>query len=137
MRVPYQKGDLGFCIPADAVLAGVSGMGGGVANLSLPANLSALVFMPIGNKNWSSVDSNAVVLYGPNGCVLTTVAKGASLTLTDDGVVIKVGSTTYTIDATAIHVPSSADVLVGTISSKTHVHTNVQTGSSESGPPAT
>src|SRR6202043_2402266 len=41
------------------------------ADLSLPGNLSALVFIPVGNTGFSDTDDpNAYVLYGPDGVIL-------------------------------------------------------------------
>lgn len=67
-RPPTQVGDKGFVISADAYLGGMSGLGGGVANLVQQGNLATLVFVPIGNKNWApSPDGAAYVIYGRNG----------------------------------------------------------------------
>lgn len=83
VRLPIKAGTLGFVIPADAYLGGMSGLGGGTADLSQPANLSALVWSPIGNKNWTaSDDEDAVVIYGPDGAILRNVAKTAVLKVT-------------------------------------------------------
>ncbi|EDA9948475.1 hypothetical protein A6J17_24945, partial [Salmonella enterica] len=67
IRYPMQKGDKGIVIPADAYLGGVSGLGGGTADLTPPANLSALVFLPISNTEWENVDGQVLTLYGPEG----------------------------------------------------------------------
>jgi len=45
-------------------------------------NLANLVFFPIGNKNWSAVDTQAVTIYGPNGVVLRDTNSGSVITLT-------------------------------------------------------
>jgi len=82
IRLPIQVGDKGVTFPADARLGGISGLGGGTADLSVPANLSALVFMPVSNQNWAPVtDPNKVVLYGPNGGVLMSSDASVSLTM--------------------------------------------------------
>lgn len=73
IRFPTQVGDKGIVLPADVSLGGISGLGMGTAALALQANLSALVFLPIANKNWSpSENPNAIVLYGPDGGILRT-----------------------------------------------------------------
>ena len=46
IRYPMQPGDKGIVIPADTYIGGVSGQGGGIADMTPPANLSALVFLP-------------------------------------------------------------------------------------------
>lgn len=108
VRYPIQPGCLGFVVPADAYLGGVSGLGGGSADLKPRANLSTLVFFPIGNKNWSQTDDpNKLVLYGPDGVVIRDLAKKNTLT---------VGSTEVTLDLTAgslvITVPNGQNVTI-------------------------
>jgi hypothetical protein len=89
IRYPVQIGDAGVVFPADAYLGGVSGLGGGVADLTIPANLSALVFFPVANKAWSAPDNaNAVVIYGPDGVVLRDSGAACKLVLTPSGVTI-------------------------------------------------
>lgn len=89
IRYPTQVGDKGFVIPADAYLGGMSGLGGGIADLALLANLSALVFVPIGNSNWTATDDpNATVIYGPNGVVLRTQDSSVKIVLTPSGIAI-------------------------------------------------
>jgi len=89
VRIPIQVGDTGMVMPADADLGGVDGLGHGTADLTTPANLSALVFVPVASKNWSaSEDPNAVVIYGPDGVVLRDAGKKTTLTLTPTGIVI-------------------------------------------------
>jgi hypothetical protein len=70
-RHPYQKGDMGFVLAPDMILSAMSGLGPSTApGLSRPGNLSTLVFMPIGNANWTPTDDpNAKVSYGPTGTV--------------------------------------------------------------------
>jgi hypothetical protein len=108
VRYPIQKGDKGTVIPFDAYLGGMSGLGGGVADLTQRANLSSLVFLPIGNKLWTSVDPNAVTIYGPNGVVLRDTGSDSIITLTPGSITIvapnqiqlKTGATTMTLTPT-------------------------------------
>lgn len=87
IRYPTQVGDLGVCFPADAYLGGVTGLGTGQASLIRRANLSTLVFFPVGNKNWAApTDPNAIELYGPNGAILKDSAGHTIVTLTPSGV---------------------------------------------------
>ena len=93
IRFPTQIGDKGLVFPADVYLGGVSGLGGGTADLSIPANLSALVFFPIGNKGWSTTDNpNAVVIYGPDGAIIRTKDSTCKITLSSTGVVVTLPS---------------------------------------------
>jgi hypothetical protein len=88
IRYPIQPGDKGLAIPGDAYLGGMSGLGGGVADLTQRANLSTLTFLPIGNTDWSEVDPNAVTIYGPNGVVLRDTGSGSIFTLTPTSIAI-------------------------------------------------
>lgn len=82
IRLPIQPGCLGWVMSADAYLGGMSGLGGGVADLSMRPNLSMLVWSPIGNANWTaSEDPNKLVLYGPNGAILRTLDKSVGITV--------------------------------------------------------
>jgi hypothetical protein len=93
VRCPTQVGDKGFVVAADAYLGGVSGLGGGTADLTLPANLSALVFVPVGNKTWPApIDPNALELWGPAGVILRNGDQTCVVKLTADGVEITLPS---------------------------------------------
>jgi hypothetical protein len=85
IRYPTQPGDTGVVIPFDARLGGITGLGAGVASLVQPANLGALVFMPIANSNWDApADANKLVLYGPDGAVIHSKTNPAvNITVTD------------------------------------------------------
>lgn len=119
VRPPIQPGCKGVVIAADAYLGGMSGIGGGVADLTPRANLTALIFSPIGNSGWTTVDGNAVVIYGPNGVVLKSQDGATTLTLTPGG----------------IHVQTTGDFTVNTISILHHVHKDTQPGGGLSGQP--
>lgn len=103
MRVPLQPGDPGVAIPSDAMLAGVSGLSSGVADLALQANLSALVFVPISNKGWFAVDGNTLVLYGPDGVLIRDMTDATkSVALTASGITLAFGANRVKVDATGI-----------------------------------
>jgi hypothetical protein len=105
IRYPMQPGDKGIVIPADTYLGGVSGQGGGVADLTPPANLSALVYLPISNTEWEAVDGNVVTIYGPEGVTIRDQGSNTTFLLTPDSVTIAavdlfkvtVGSTVLTL----------------------------------------
>ncbi len=63
-RAPLKQGDKGMVLSCDASIAGVCGLSSETADLSVPPNLSALTFFPIGNKNWQSVDADMYVITG-------------------------------------------------------------------------
>ncbi|EML4687393.1 hypothetical protein U4W25_06140 [Citrobacter amalonaticus] len=105
IRYPMQPGDKGIVIPGDTYLGGVSGQGGGTADLTPPANLSALVFLPISNTEWESVDGNVVTIYGPEGVTIRDSGSNTTFLLTPDSISIvtpghfkvTVGSTVFTL----------------------------------------
>jgi hypothetical protein len=141
VRYPIQSGDLGYATTADAYLGGISGLGGGVADETLRANLSTLVWVPIGNESWSEVDPNAVTIYGPNGVVLRDSDNNTSSTLTPDGISdsaketyeITAGtSITLTVGSHSIVIASSGITIDGKVF-LTHEHTNVTTGTVNTG----
>lgn len=70
VRIPLQPGDKGILVPCEASIFGVSGMSTNVADLTTPANLSSLMFVPIGNKKWKSVDGKMLVLTGMSDVII-------------------------------------------------------------------
>lgn len=103
IRYPTQVGDKGVVMSADYYIGGISGLGGGVADLTPVANLAALIFFPIANTNWSPTeDPDKIVLYGPNGGVLRTANKLNSITVSNTGISI-VSDTQIIIKAPAIN----------------------------------
>jgi len=102
VRLPVQVGDYGIVMAADTRLGGISGLGLGKAPLTHASNLGALVFMPIGNKNWTAVDPNAVNINAPNGAVIRDTNNKCVITLTPTGVVTTIGGTTFTINGTSV-----------------------------------
>ncbi|MBL0907801.1 hypothetical protein G5645_07305 [Pectobacterium carotovorum] len=88
IRYPMQSGDKGIVIPADAYLGGVSGQGGGVADLTPPANLSALVFLPISNTEWDGVDGKVLTMYGPEGVTIRDAGSNTTFLLTPQSITI-------------------------------------------------
>lgn len=102
VRYPLQVGDKGLAISSDHYLGGQSGLGDGTADLSRRSNLSTMTFFPVGQKSFTTVDGNAVVMTAPNGVVLTEDSNNVSATLTPSGFVIKVGGMTATFSATGL-----------------------------------
>lgn len=89
LRIPIQVGDTGVVVPADADLGGIDGLGHGTADLTMPGNLSALVFVPVASKAWTAPDDpNAVVIYGPDGVILRDTNSKTKVTLTAGGIVV-------------------------------------------------
>lgn len=87
IRYPIQVGCLGGCLAFDTFMGQITGQGSGVANTTRRANLSTLMFVPMGNVNWTATDdANSVVIYGPNGVILRDSDSKTVVTLTPDGV---------------------------------------------------
>lgn len=115
VRLPVQVGDFGMCISANARLGGVNGLGQGLAPLGLPFNLGALVYVPIGNTNWESVDPNAVNINAPNGAVIRDTGNNCVITLTPTGVTLVVGSTNISVSGTEVDITANTIALNGVI----------------------
>lgn len=137
IRYPIRKGDKGFVVAADASLAQLAGLGAGVANLTPPGNLSALVFLPFGSTAWSATpDPDAVVLYGPNGVQLRDTGNASNITLTPRGIVIT--TSTVTVNANVVingAVMASGEVTGNGITLSGHVHGGVVPGGSDTSGP--
>ena len=145
VRLPIQIGDIGVAVPASVYLGGASGLGGGVATLYQRGNLSSLIWQPIGNKNWTAVNADYVVVQGPNGvqlqdlsgAVVATFDKSSGVSVTfgsgsivmnSSGVTVSFGSHSAVIDASGITLDG--------ILWDTHYHTGVTTGGGVTGGPA-
>jgi len=144
IRMPTQVGDMGVTLPADAYLGGVSGLGGGTANLTRPGNLSSLVFVPVSSKASGPIDQNAAQIQGPNGAIIrTTTGTESQIVTSQSGTTMTFGSNTITLNTSGITLTgggktvtiNSSGVTIDGILFETHVHSGVQTGASNSGPP--
>lgn len=155
--LPVQIGDKGYTAPADAYMGGVSGLGGGVASLATPANLSALIFTPVSNSNWSVPNANQRVVQGPDGALIRDQQNRASINLTPAAITCTIGDTTFVLTSSGITATTATftmngnlvvtgtiaasgditapDVVAGSISGKTHEHGGVTTGSGNTGAP--
>lgn len=127
IRYPYQKGDMGVTVAADAYLGQMSGLGSGTADLREPPNLGALVFLPVGNQDWTPPeDTQALICYGPNGVILRDKGKLVTFTLTPQGIVIDLhGNGNVTIQNGDLHVTGAIIAGFGTgdqVGVQTHTH---------------
>lgn len=165
IQVPIQSGCKGVAFPADARIGGMSGLGSGTATLAQIANLSALVFFPIGNSSWAAPDDpDKLTLWGPDGAILRgpsktgprveVTADGVSLIMNDSvqilmtaaGTVIKgplviegavsgVPGGGGTINFGSADVTTTGNVTSQSINLRTHTHGGVQTGGGNTGAP--
>lgn len=137
IRWPVQVNDLGVCIPMDFGIGGVSGLGlAGATDSTRPGNLSALVWVPIGNKNWTQPpgsDANTLALYGHLASLLLDSLSGnSSIKLTATGITMAFGSGSITLDSTGVTIAfggksiviNSSGVTIDGILWDTHEHTN-------------
>ncbi|OZA75781.1 MAG: hypothetical protein B7X71_10590 [Polynucleobacter sp. 39-46-10] len=141
IRMPTQVGDAGITVPADALLGGIAGLGGGVPKItSKPANLTALVFMPVSTSGSPPSDQNAAIAQGPNGFIgQTTTGTPSSVKSDTSGTTMTFGSNTAKLDSTGFHVTigsytvsiTSAGMSINGISFDTHVHGGVTAGTSD------
>ena len=103
LRAPTQVGDKGMVVPCDLYLGGMSGLGGGVADLTQPSNLGALAWIPVSNSSWSAPsDPNKAFVNGPDGVIIQ-----------DEN-----GNTIITVDKTTgvtIKVPLGMSVTINTL----------------------
>lgn len=114
IRYPMQPGDKGIVIPADTYIGGVSGQGGGTADMTPPANLSALVFLPISNTEWQGVNGQVVTVYGPEGVTLRDSGSNTTFLLKPDSIAISTpDSFTVTVGGTVFSLTGSKWSLSG------------------------
>lgn len=91
IRYPTQVGDKGVVISIDTYLGGISGLGGGVADLAVRGNLSALIFLPVASTDWfTTPDAEAVVVYGPNGVILRDTKGDTTVVVTKESITLTV-----------------------------------------------
>lgn len=98
IRLPVQVGDTGIAISASVRIGGITGLGTGLAPLSPASNLGALVFLPVSNVNWDTLDPDAVVINAPNGSIIRTEDGKAIVTVAKDKITVAYGSTTMVVN---------------------------------------
>lgn len=163
VRLPVQKGLKGAVIAFDAYLGGMSGLGGGTADLSPRPNLANLAFVPLGNSAWApSENPNALVLYGPDGVIIRDAAKKIVLTITPEKAELDLpAGIPFTINGNVIvngnfqlsgaienqtggtyagDIKTAGNIIAGIggadqVGLKTHVHAGVQPGGGSTNPP--
>jgi hypothetical protein len=130
LRLPFRAGAKGMTISADAYLGGMSGQGGGTADLTQQGNLATSAWSPVGSTDWPSVDPNTTVIVGESGGVLIKDSEigSSTLAITGSSITLSAGGHTVVINATGVVIDGKIFLL--------HEHTLVQTGTSDSGPVA-
>lgn len=108
IRYPIQPGDLGIAIAIPVYIGAVSGLGPDIpAQIGpLTANLSALVWLPCGNQNWTaSPNPNAIVVYGPEGVILQDKAGSSpdfSVTVNSSGITFQGAGHTVVLNSSGL-----------------------------------
>lgn len=126
--IPIQIGDRGFAVPASTYMGGVSGLGGGVANLTQRANLSTLVFVPVSNNSWTAPggDANKRVVQGPTGVFLQDMGGKGMIEIDEgNGITLSFGGHSIVINSTGVIIDGRVFL--------SHMHTGVQSGASDTG----
>ena len=137
VRLPIRVGDYGLAISADVTIGKITGLGSFGATLTEAGNLSAMVFLPVGNVNWTAFDSNSLILYSvSNGALIaistdtiTLQENGKKIVLSSSGVAIT-GNVTINGSLTV-----TGDVVGNGISLDNHKHSGVTIGSGQTGGP--
>lgn len=129
--IPVQVGDQGVAVPIDVYQGGVSGLGGGTADLSRRANLSSLRYVPIANSSWKPAggDGGVRIIQGPSGVRLQD-SKGKTILVVDgDGHVTVTGDLRVSGEVIANYGGEASVAL------STHKHDHVQPGTGDTGSP--
>lgn len=80
IRQPFRAGDGGVVFPSSTAIGAVTGQGSGTPSLTAPVgNLSALMFFPVGNKNWFETDPAALTLYSTEECQVQITPAGVTV----------------------------------------------------------
>lgn len=129
VREPFQVGEPGMTVSADAYMGGMSGRGGGTADLTQRGNLATSAWAAVGNTSWPTVDKDTLVLTGgPSGVLIRdSETAHATITLTTSEIFMSCGGHTIRINSTGVIIDGRVFL--------DHVHKDTQPGSGDSGPP--
>ena len=127
-RAPYQVGEKGGTITFDAYMGGMSGLGGGTADLTQRGNLTTSAWAPVGSTEWPGVDPNQnTITGGPTGVLIRDAESAtATVTLSHDMISLMVGGFGITI--------TPAGTMIDGVLFLPHMHTRTQPGGGVSGP---
>ncbi len=132
IRLPIQSGCKGMVISSDYYLGNMSGLGTGKATFVRNGNLTNLVFVPIGNKSWSSVDGDVLTLYGVSGVLLKNSESGdASVSITSDDVTLATSGASVALSGSDVTITGTLSI--NGLAYVSHTHTNGNEGSPTGG----
>lgn len=130
--VPYQIGDMGVVRPTDLYIGNLSGLGSPIPTNVRAANLSALVFTPVGKKSFTTANPNARIIQGPDGWIAQTTQGNTPCNIVGNqqGITLTYGSTQIAMNATSITMTAggqtvtlnSSGFYIGDILFGTHTH---------------
>lgn len=132
IRQPIQKGCKGVVIASDYYLGAMSGLGPGRATLPKRGNLSNLVFFPIGNSGWSSVDSDTLTMYGVSGVKILDKLGGSSYVEVEEGA-ITLSNGNSTVKMNGGNVEITGTLIINGQQYTSHTHTNGNEGNPTGG----
>ena len=132
VRLPIKVGDQGIAIAASVRIGGITGLGTGLAPLAPASNLGALVFLPVSNTAWTTLDPNAVVISASNGAIIRTDDGKAVVTIADDKITVAYQTINFVIDGSKVTINgnlqvngtinSTGDISAGSVTMQTHTH---------------
>lgn len=131
IRTPIQIGDEGVCIAATARLGGITGLGLGNSPITTPTNLGALIFVPIGNINWETLNADAVVISAPDGAIIQTDDGLSSVIISETEITLKYGPASIVLSSGGISI--TGILTINGLPFVAHTHGGVTTGSGVSG----
>lgn len=132
IRQPLQKGCKGVVLSSDYYIGAMSGLGPGTATLAKRGNLSNLIFVPIGNSNFSSYDGSQLTLYGVDGVKIINKDGGSSSLLVQEGsITLSNGQSSITIDGGNVSITGT--LTINGQAYLSHTHTNGNGGSPTGG----
>jgi hypothetical protein len=152
VRLPIQAGDLGVCMPINAYIGATSGLGTASQTSLAQANLSNLVWVPIGSKGWTlppGADANTLAMYGLSSLLLLDSFAGhCSVKLTSSAITLTFGANTVVLNASSIALANGSSsvtvtpagvAIAGVLTINgmpylAHTHSGVETGIDPSGP---
>jgi hypothetical protein len=131
IRIPVQVGDTGLAVSADARLGGITGLGTGAAPNTGTTSLGALVFVPISNVNWPTLDPNAVVINAPNGSIIRTEDGTAIVQVQQNSITLTQGGSSITLSGGNVTITGT--LIINGQAYLAHEHMGVKAGTDTSG----
>src|SRR6185312_1665685 len=100
-------------------------LGGGVADLTTRANLTALIFVPCAQTSWNTADPAQRVVQGPDGVLIQNIGGNCKINLTSTSITLSCGGHSVVIGASGVTIDGKQFL--------THEHSGVQSGGSNTG----